>query len=232
MSSKTVTLDRTEGVVESTSARSEHYAQHDDRALMQAHKDGDPEAFGEIVHRHQDRLWGIAMRTLSDPQEASDAVQEALISAYRAADKYRGDAAVTTWLHRIVVNACIDRMRRNKARPTRANTNDLTDHPAFTDPHDRMDERLISLEVRQALSKIPEDQRAAVVAVDILGYSIDDASELLGIPPGTVKSRCFRGRARLLPLLAHLRNPEPEPSVLGEPSIGPQLPVGGDSTHD
>ena len=188
---------------------------------MAAHTNGNPDAFGELVRRHQDRLWAIAMRTLGDPQEASDAVQEALISAFRAASKYRGDAAVTTWLHRIVVNACIDRMRRNKSRPTRSNALDLTDHPAFTD-------QLISLDVRAALEQLPPEQRAAVVAVDVLGYSIEDAADLLGIPEGTVKSRCFRGRARLLPLLEHLRNRDGTESVTPMPEPPQPTASGGE----
>jgi RNA polymerase sigma-70 factor (ECF subfamily) len=200
----------------------------DDRALMAAHTNGNPDAFGELVRRHQDRLWAIAMRTLGDPQEASDAVQEALISAFRSASKYRGDAAVTTWLHRIVVNACIDRMRRNKSRPTRSNALDLTDHPAFTDQHDRIDDQLISLDVRAALEQLPPEQRAAVVAVDVLGYSIEDAAELLGIPAGTVKSRCFRGRGRLLPLLEQLRNRDGTESVTPMPEPPQPTASGGE----
>ena len=92
----------------------------DDRELMRRHVDGDRDAFESLVARHRDRLWAVALRTLGDREEAADAVQDALISAYRRADSYRGEAAVTTWLHRIVVNACLDRVRRSKARPTQA----------------------------------------------------------------------------------------------------------------
>ena len=93
----------------------------DDAALLQAHADGDPDAFGELVRRHRDRLWAVALRTLGHREEAADALQDALLSAFRAGRSgaaYRGDAAVTTWLHRIVVNACLDRVRRRAARPT------------------------------------------------------------------------------------------------------------------
>ena len=92
----------------------------DDRALLAAHVAGDADAFAEIVRRHRDRLWAVALRTTGDREEASDAVQDALISAFRRAETFRGDAQVTTWLHRIVVNACLDRMRRRKTRPTEA----------------------------------------------------------------------------------------------------------------
>src|SRR5437762_2651621 len=90
----------------------------DDAALLRAHAAGDRDAFGELVYRHRDRLWAVALRTLGEREEAADALQDALLSAYRAAAGFRGDAAVTTWLHRIVVNACLDRVRRRQSRPT------------------------------------------------------------------------------------------------------------------
>src|SRR6266704_2034008 len=89
-----------------------------DADQLRDHVDGDPRAFAELVRRHRDRLWAVALRTLGDREDAADAVQDALVSAYRAADRFRGDSAVTTWLHRIVVNACLDRVRRRQARPT------------------------------------------------------------------------------------------------------------------
>ena len=88
-----------------------------DHELLLAHVDGDPFAFGALFHRHRDRLWAVALRTLGDREEAADAVQDALVSAYRRAGSFRGEAAVTTWLHRVVVNACLDRVRRQNARP-------------------------------------------------------------------------------------------------------------------
>src|SRR6267154_5649077 len=90
----------------------------DDRELLARHAAGDPDAFGELFRRHRDRLWSVALRTLGDPEEAADALQDAMLSAYRAAGSFRGDAAVTTWLHRVVVNACLDRIRRRGTRPT------------------------------------------------------------------------------------------------------------------
>src|SRR6201992_2603214 len=89
-----------------------------DADLLRAHVDGDPQAFAELVVRHRDRLWAVALRTTGDREEAADAVQDALLSAHRNAGRFRGDSAVTTGLHRIVVNACLDRIRRRQAHPT------------------------------------------------------------------------------------------------------------------
>ena len=88
-----------------------------DQELLRRHVAGDAEAFGELFRRHRDRLWAVALRTLCDPEEAADALQDAMVSAFRRAADFRGESAVTTWLHRIVVNASLDRLRRRAARP-------------------------------------------------------------------------------------------------------------------
>ncbi len=87
-----------------------------DRELLQAHVDGDVDAFGELFARHRDRLWAVALRTMGNPEDAADGLQDGMIAAFRRAGSYRGDAAVTTWLHRVVVNACLDRLRAAKIR--------------------------------------------------------------------------------------------------------------------
>jgi RNA polymerase sigma-70 factor, ECF subfamily len=161
-----------------------------------------------LFQRHRERLWAVAIRTLGDPEEAADALQDAMISAFRRAGGFRGDSAVTTWLHRIVVNACLDRMRRRAARPATAGADEqvlelLAADAGQRDPSADSD---TSLDVLAALRMLPPDQQAALVLVDMLGYTVADAAEVLGVSVGTVKSRCSRGRVRLLPHLAHLRN--------------------------
>ena len=193
--------DGAEGAAEDGDAR--------DRALLAAHLDGDRDAFATLVRTHQDRLWAVAVRTLGDRDEAADALQDALLSAYRAAASYRGDARVTTWLHRVVVNACLDRARRRAARPT-VPLPDRYDVPATGD---RLGDRETAMELEAALAGLPPEQRAAIVLVDVQGYGVDEAARVLGCPPGTVKSRCFRGRARLAVQLGHLRNQPDLPPV-------------------
>ena len=179
-----------------------------DQDLLTRHVAGDPEAFGEIVRRHRDRLWAVALRTLSDREEAADAVQDALVSAYRAAHTFRGQSAVTTWLHRITVNACLDRARKAASRRTSpvAETERLEQlldpEESASAPAERQD---LHRELIGALRTLPEEQRAALVLVDMQGYPVAEAAAILEIPTGTVKSRCARGRARLLPLVTHLR---------------------------
>ena len=185
-------------------------AEPPDAELLRRHVTGDAEAFGQLFLRHRDRLWAVALRTMGDADEAADALQDAMISAFRRAADFRGDSAVTTWLHRIVVNACLDRMRRRAARPVAGGEHDL-DLLART-PQTAPDQD-VALDVLAALRTLGPDQRAALVMVDMLGYSVADTAEILGVSPGTVKSRCARGRARLLPQLAHLRNQPGVPRV-------------------
>ncbi|MEW2254011.1 RNA polymerase sigma factor SigM [Streptomyces sp. NPDC047869] len=184
------------------------YGDTRDEDLLARHVEGDPDAFAEIVRRHRDRLWAVALRTLGDREEAADAVQDALVSAYRAAHTFRGQSAVTTWLHRITVNACLDRARKAAARKT-APVDDterleqlLEPHESASAPAERND---LHRQLLEALGTLPYEQRAALVLVDMQGYPVAEAARILDVPTGTVKSRCARGRARLLPLLGHLR---------------------------
>lgn len=203
----------------------------EDVDLLAAHVAGDPDAFRVLVERHRDRLWHVALRTTGDPEEASDALQDALISAFRRADSFRGDSAVTTWLHRIVVNAGLDRLRRRAVRPTVPLPEEAA--PQIADPTDAVDRRELQIVIQQALADLPADQREAVLLVDLEGWPVQEAARILGVPEGTVKSRCFRGRAKLAKQLAFLRNPD-GPPVVGTPEArergthGPDDVEGGD----
>ncbi|MGB3762738.1 MAG: RNA polymerase sigma factor SigM [Ornithinimicrobium sp.] len=161
-----------------------------DSELMALHRSGDEQAFGEIFRRHKDRMWAVALRTTRDPEVASDAVQDGFVNAFRRAESFRGDAQVSTWLYRIVVNACLDRMRRSKP------TADIADHDPV-EPRDHHRSVEVRLDVRAALAELPEAQRLALVLVDMHGLSIAQAAAVLEVAEGTVKSRCSRGRAAL-----------------------------------
>jgi RNA polymerase sigma-70 factor (ECF subfamily) len=207
--------------------------QPSDAELLRRHVAGDSEAFGTLFLRHRDRLWAVALRTVCDPDDAADALQEAMISAFRRAGDFRGESAVTTWLHRIVVNASLDRLRRRQthsvawsgdedaletlAAQGRGSSLAGTSATAVagaaggvpsTDGAEAIETRL---EVDAALRMLPVEQRAALVLVDMMGYPVAEVAEILAISPGTVKSRCARGRARLLPYLSHLRTKCPPP---------------------
>jgi RNA polymerase sigma-70 factor, ECF subfamily len=172
-------------------------ADRSDADLLAAHCAGDHDAFGELFRRHRDRMWAVALRTCGDREIAADAVQDGFLAAFRRADSFRGDAAVTTWLHRIVVNACLDRLRR------RRRTTPLPEYDSAetADHHDDHASTESALDVRAALARLPEGQRVALVLVDMHGMGIVEAAEVLGVAEGTVKSRCARGRAAVAELL-------------------------------
>lgn len=167
-----------------------------DAELLVAHAAGDRHAFAELFGRHRDRLQRVARRTCA-PEDAADALQEAMLAAHRGAGSFRHQCAVGTWLHRIVVNACLDRLRHNKIN----HTVDLeeTAHPTL-DHGDRVDAAVM---VHAALAQLPPAQRAVLYAVELHGYSVAATARLLGIPEGTVKSRAARGRRRMAGLLGH-----------------------------
>lgn len=182
----------------------------EDRALLAAAARGDGAAFGRLVARHRDRLWAVALRTLGNREEAADALQDALLSAYQKSGTYRGEAKVTTWLHRVVVNACLDRARRAAVRQT-VPLSEAASEPA--DPRDAVDEHDTALVLRAALDALPRDQKAALVLVDLSGLTVQEAARVLDVAEGTVKSRCARGRARLAVALGVLRNPDAPAAV-------------------
>ncbi|MEO7352556.1 MAG: RNA polymerase sigma factor SigM [Marmoricola sp.] len=198
-----------------------HDGPRDDVTLVEAHVAGDPDAFGELFARHRDRLWAVAVRTTGNPEDAADALQDALISAFRRAETFRGDSAVTTWLHRIVVNACLDRLRRVKVRAADPLPDDLEEHAARgsvlagTDRAGDPEAQVLAGDRRHrvlaALEELPPDQKAALVLVDMEGYPVLEAGRILDVPVGTIKSRCARGRARLAVLLSDL-----DPAVDGQ----------------
>ena len=216
-----------------------------DHDLLRAHVAGDPEAFGILFARHRDRLWAVAVRTMGNREDAADGLQDGLVAAYRRAGTFRGDAAVTTWLHRVVVNACLDRLRAAKVRRTETLPDDLDEHrdrgSLSVSSADTEDPAALSVAgerrrlVLEALRELPDEQRAALVLVDMEGYPVAEAAQILDCAVGTVKSRCSRGRARLAERLASLlgedrgdrghpagRNPVPSPTV--EPTDAPRGP--------
>lgn len=193
-------------------------APRSDRDLLAAHVAGDRDAFGELFTRHRDRLWAVALRMMGNPDDAADGLQDGMVAAYRRAASFRGEAQVTTWLHRVVVNACLDRLRAMKIRRAEPLPDDLEEYGgrgslASAAPDDDPADTSVRAEeqrrVVEALATLPVDQRAAIVLVDLEGYPVAEAARMLDCAVGTVKSRCSRGRRRLAVLLADLVAAEP-----------------------
>ena len=211
---------------------------HSDADLLAAHVGGDPDAFGELFARHRDRLWAVALRTTGDPETAADGLQDGMVAAFRRAGSFRGEAAVTTWLHRVVVNACLDRLRAAKVRRADPLPDDLDEAGRGSlatadgsddalDPAEHGIRAERRAQVLAALQQISPEQRAALVLVDMEGYPVAEAAEILECAEGTVKSRCARGRARLAVLLRPLLDDADDESgatpVPGNPASSPDV---------
>lgn len=213
----------------------EHASAPDD-VLLAAHVAGDSEAFAELTRRHRDRLWAVALRTMGNREDAADGLQDGLIAAFRRAESFRGDSAVTTWLHRVVVNACLDRLRAAKVRAADALPDDLDDHAARgtlvassaseTDPATETVAHERRQAVLSALRELPVEQRAALVLVDMEGYPIAEVAQMLDCAEGTVKSRCARGRARLASSLNLFAPDQHEGHHPGNPPASSPVPPG------
>ena len=177
-----------------------------DAELLAAHVAGDRYAFEELFHRHQRQLYRLARVTSRSPEDAADALQDAMLKAHRNAPAFRHDSAVSSWLYRIVLNACLDRLRRLMHNPTTALEDDACH---VGDPMPSVDTAIV---IERALMRLPVEQRAAVVAVDMQGYSVAETARMLGIAEGTVKSRCSRARAKLAGALEHFNAGAATPS--------------------
>ena len=163
---------------------------------------GESAALDEIMRRHEDLVFAVCLRLMGSREAALDASQETFLTVFRKADRFKAEAAFTTWLYRVATNTCFDLLRKAKRR--RADP-----LPEYHEPVDvtTLDD-LESVEVRplidEALRSIPPDYRAAVVLSDLHGLGIAEIAEVLEIPEGTVKSRVFRGRRLLAETLGNI----------------------------
>ncbi len=175
--------------------------QRRDLLLLERARDGDLEAFNDLVRAYQDHLYALVARMVPDRDQASDAVQEAFFSAFRNMDRFRG-GSVRSWLSRICVNAAMDTQRARKRRPSQPypELEDDTWQPPAGEDADPEATAMTSERTRvlnSALAAITDDQRTAIVLFDVEGYDYAEIAEMTGVSLGTVKSRIHRGRLAL-----------------------------------
>ncbi len=170
----------------------------DDRAIVDALRGGDAEAFESLVRTHADKVYAHALRFFGEPQSAEDVVQEVFIKVYRSIDTYDGRAAFTTWLFRVTRNVCLDMFRRGAKRPIPVDPVDLAG--ARTTP-DHAQQIIDMTAVEQAMRALQPEDREALGAVTLFDLSYAEAAQALDVPVGTVKSRVFRARRMLVGLL-------------------------------
>jgi RNA polymerase sigma-70 factor (ECF subfamily) len=171
--------------------------------LIERYLGGDVAAFDELMRAHEDRVFAICLRMLRDREQALDATQETFLTVFRKVDRYRAQAAFSTWLYRVAVNACYDHLRRGRRH--RADPLPDTLDPVDVSSADQYAAVELRPDIETALGEVPPEFRAAVVLVDLEGLALETVAQLLGVPVGTVKSRVFRGRRQLASHLGNLR---------------------------
>jgi RNA polymerase sigma-70 factor, ECF subfamily len=174
-----------------------------DERLVDAARLGDHAAFTTLLRRHDDQMRALAWSVLRDRTTMDDVLQDAYLKAYGNLDRFRGDSAFSTWLHRIVYRACLDHIRRRREV---VGLVDDADPPAHEHHQSDVDERLA---LQQALANLDPETAAALVLVDRDGHSYEEAGLVLGIPVGTVASRLHRGRRALRDVLEPTRSDRP-----------------------
>ncbi len=169
-----------------------------DEELIRRFRAGDASAFTALVERHQRRVYALCLRVLGDPDSASDVAQDTFLTVLRKLDGFRGEAAFTTWLHRVTMNACYDELRRARRRPMLHVAPDEGAEPEPGLPiEDHADEVGSTIDAAAALASIAEEFRIAVVLADVQDLPYERIAEILDVPVGTVKSRVHRGRVAL-----------------------------------
>jgi len=177
-----------------------------DRELITAHLAGDRRAFDRIVERYETRVWAIAIRLCADPDDARDAAQDTFVTAFRSIGSFRGDAQLSTWLHRVAVNASLDVLRRrgrNKAQPVESVPEIASGDPGPDEQAIRSSRAAV---VHAAIARLSDEHRTVVVLHDLQGLQYPEVAEALDVPVGTVKSRLHRARTELARLLGHLKD--------------------------
>jgi len=179
-----------------------------DQELVRDFQAGRTDAFEALMRRHERAVFNLAYRMMGRMEDAREVTQEAFLSCFRNLRSFRGDAAFSTWLHRVAVNACYDALRRR--RPPSVPIDERIDAES-RDP-DPADQAAATADVQRALLMVPVEFRAVLVLHELQDVPVEDVAEALRVPVGTVKSRLHRGRVAL----ARALRGEPQPG--GPPS--------------
>ena len=184
----------------------------DEQSLLRRLRAGDETAFAELVHENAGRLLAVARRLLRSEEDARDALQDAFLQAFRAIGRFQGESRLSTWLHRIVINACLMKLRTQRRHPEddieqylpkfKEDGHQVTRSMPWCETPESLAERaeLCTL-VREAIDMLPDSHRVVLLLRDIEELSTEEAAEALGITPNALKVRLHRARQALRALL-------------------------------
>ena len=179
-----------------------------DEELMAEFQNGNADALNFLLKRLLPKLAVISRKLSPNKNLADDALQEALATVWKKSDQFNGDSKVVTWIYTIIRNACIDILRKEQVR-TKQNVSDENLLELAT-PGNFADSAITQMVVRKAVFELPDELRDPVCLVFLGEYSVEETANILGVPAGTVKTRCSRGKTQLAEKLSELR-PKNEP---------------------
>lgn len=184
---------------------------HDEKLLISRSKAGDIEAFEELIEAYQKKIFNFAYRIIGNYDDAADLAQEALIRIFKSIGGFKEQSSFSTWIYRITTNVCLDEIRRRKNKKEHSLDEEvqvddgqlkrqiMSEDPGPDEVYEREELRGI---VKEAIDKLPEEQRIVITLRDIQGLSYDEIAEVLDCPGGTVKSRISRARQALKKVLS------------------------------
>jgi RNA polymerase sigma-70 factor (ECF subfamily) len=175
---------------------SSEYEAFTEEALLAMFNDGDAQALNSLIIRREKWLWNVAKKVIRDESLAEEALQEALVLIWKNAHTFRGESQVSTWMYQIVSRSCIDVLRKEQIR-SHASLNELEQFDDIGGTSSFENALVDGLAVHAAMLEIEPAQRDVIQLIDLDGMSVQEASQALGIPVGTVKSRAARGRESL-----------------------------------
>lgn len=187
----------------------------EEQKWVAAAREGDQEAFAELVRLYEKRVLALTQRMCRNPEDAAEAAQEAFLAAWQGLKSFRGDSSFSTWLYRLASNACVDLLRREGKRQADASLDDEDlnlDIPAsLPSPQEEAERRELRERIEEGLRALPPSLRATLVLREVQQLRYDEISEALGLDIGTVKSRINRGRKKLRAFLLERGNFSPPP---------------------
>lgn len=198
-----------------------------DTALMERFRDGDASAMGDLLTKHQGRLYNIALRMVGNRDDAAEVTQDAMLKIIQHLDSFRSEAQVTTWMTRIVMNQAITRLRRRKLRDhasldaargtgnndgQAASLRDFLENPKEPQPDQRVEEGEMIERMLAAIDRLDADYRSVLVLRDLEDMDYQTIAQTLELKVGTVKSRLFRARLALRQEMQKIVPVTPEPT--------------------
>ncbi len=182
---------------------------------VDAAREGDQEAFEELVRLYEKRVLALTRRMCRNPEDAAEAAQEAFFAAWQGLKSFRGDSSFSTWLYRLASNACVDLLRREGKRQAAVSLDDEDlnlDFPAsLSSPQEEVERRELREQIEAGLRALPPSLREALILREMQQLRYDEIGEALGLDIGTVKSRISRGRKKLRAFLLAGGNFSPPP---------------------